>query len=127
MPDLMKHGMPSWVELITDDPDAARKFYGDLFGWEYGEMPTPDGPYGIAMVDGDRVSGIMGKPRENQDMPNCWGQYFTVDDCDAAAEKAVAGGATIIYPPTDIPTVGRFAVIQDPQGAVFSIMGYALD
>jgi predicted enzyme related to lactoylglutathione lyase len=48
--------------------------------------------------------------------------YFQVADCDATAAKAQALGASFKVPPTDIPRVGRFAVIQDPQGAVFSII-----
>jgi uncharacterized protein len=54
-------------------------------------------------------------------VPPHWAVYFAVDDCDAAAEKAKGLGATLRMPPTDIPNVGRFAVIQDPQGAFFSI------
>jgi uncharacterized protein len=56
-----------------------------------------------------------------QGVPPHWSIYFAVDDVDAMAEKARGLGAVLCAPPTDIPNVGRFAVIQDPQGAVFSI------
>jgi predicted enzyme related to lactoylglutathione lyase len=58
---------------------------------------------------------------EYQGVPAHWGVYFAVDDCDATVEKAKGMGATSCVPPTDIPNVGRFAVIQDPQGAIFSV------
>jgi len=55
-------------------------------------------------------------------MPPNWGIYIAVDDCDAKVEKATSLGARTYVPPTDIPNVGRFAVLSDPQGAVFNII-----
>jgi predicted enzyme related to lactoylglutathione lyase len=57
-------------------------------------------------------------------MPPNWGAYVTVDDVDATAVLAEKLGGKILVPPTDIPTVGRFSVIQDPQGAVLSAITY---
>jgi predicted enzyme related to lactoylglutathione lyase len=59
---------------------------------------------------------------EMGDVPPNWLVYFAVDDCDAKAQKAAELGANICLPPADIPSVGRFAVIQDPQGAAFAII-----
>ena len=66
----------------------------------------------------------MPTPAETPDMPPSWGLYITVDDVDATAEKATGLGATVCVPPSDIPEVGRFCVLQDPQGAFISIISY---
>jgi hypothetical protein len=60
--------------------------------------------------------------REWGDVPPHWMSYVTVADCDAAARKAEATGATLLVPPKNIEGVGRFAVVTDPQGAAFSIL-----
>jgi predicted enzyme related to lactoylglutathione lyase len=75
---------------------------------------------------GTPIGGIMQMPKEAAagGMPPTWGAYVTVDSVDACAEKVVALGGRVLHPPTDIPTVGRFAVIADPQGAWINIMTY---
>jgi predicted enzyme related to lactoylglutathione lyase len=55
-------------------------------------------------------------------MPPHWMPYFQVEDCDAAAANAAKLGGTVCVPPTDIPSIGRFAVLQDPTGATFSVI-----
>lgn len=121
-----RHGVFSWNELMTTDLDAARSYYEALFGWTFQEMPMSDGgTYVIAKKDNDELAGLFLKPKETPEhIPPHWGSYITVDDVDATARKAQENGGTIIYPLTDIPEVGRFCVIQDPQGAVFSIITY---
>jgi hypothetical protein len=119
------HGAVSWTELLTTDPAAAQSFYGDLFGWTFEEMSTnATGPYHVFSAAGKPIGGIMQKPPEAEQMPPHWGSYVTVDDIDAVAEKAVTLGGQILFGPMDIPKVGRFAVVQDPQGAVISIITY---
>ncbi len=119
------HGAVSWTELLTSDPEAAKSFYGDLFGWSFEEMSTnAPGPYHVFSVAGKPIGGIMRTPPEADSMPPTWGSYVTVDDVDAAAEKAETLGGQVLLGPMDIPKVGRFAVIQDPQGAVISIITY---
>ena len=68
------------------------------------------------------MAGMMAITKEMGPMPPCWGVYLTVNDCDASAEKAKALGGKVFMGPKDIEHVGRFAVIQDPQGAVFSMI-----
>ena len=121
---LKKHGSISWSELLTSDVPAAKKFYGDLFGWEFDDMPMDDGTYSVVSVNDDEVAGIMAFPPDAPPMPPSWGLYITVDDVDAMAEKAAGMGAKICMPPKDIPHVGRFCVLQDPQGAFISIITY---
>ena len=87
-------------------------------------FPMGDYDYTIVKVGEDDLGGIMSIPEMSKGMPPSWGAYVTVDDVDATAAKAEKLGAKIIVAPTDIPTVGRFTVIQDPQGAVISAITY---
>lgn len=122
----MKHGVFSWNELMTSDLDSARSFYGELFGWKFKEMEMDwGGTYVIAMNSEDELAGMLLRPKEvPSHMPSHWGSYITVDDVDKCAEEAEEKGGIILNPPTDIPDVGRACVVQDPQGAVFSIITY---
>lgn len=81
--------------------------------------------YTIVKMGNQMVSGIMQTPPEAADMPPMWGAYVTVDDVDSMSKKAEELGGKIIFPLTDIPQIGRFCVIQDPQGAVLSIITYS--
>lgn len=113
-----------WYELLSNDPKAAERFYGAVVGWTAKdfEMPAPTGsPYTILSAGEAAVAGLMEMPEEprKQGMPPNWSGYIAVDDVDAAVEKVKRLGGMVHMPPTDIPTVGRFAVVADPQGAVF--------
>lgn len=121
---LKKHGVISWSELLTSDVKAAKSFYGQLFGWTYEDAPMDDMTYTLVKAGGEEVAGIMPTPVESGPMPPAWGVYVTVDDIDAAAEKAVALGGKVLLPPQDVPEVGRFCVISDPQGAFISMITY---
>lgn len=121
---LRKHGAISWSELTTSDVDAAKTFYGQLFGWSFEDAPMEEMTYTMVKANGEEVAGMMTIPAEAGPMPPAWGIYVTVDDVGAAAEKAVALGGKIFVPPMDIPEVGRFCVIGDPQGAFISMITY---
>jgi predicted enzyme related to lactoylglutathione lyase len=126
MMDVYKtHGAFSWCELTTTDPQAAAEFYGALFGWTVKNMDMGTGPYHVANVGADAVGGIMGMPPGAPPMPPHWGAYVTVDNVDETLAKCTALGGKVLVPPMDVPTVGRMAVIQDPQGATLSVMTYA--
>ena len=118
------HGAFSWTELMTTDPKAAKEFYGDLFGWEMEEYPMEGMNYTVVKAGGQEVGGIMAIPPESQGAPSAWGTYVTVTNVDDTVETAKTLGANILMPPRDIPDVGRFAVIQDPQGAIISVISY---
>lgn len=125
MTDPMKqHGAFSWNELMTRDVDAAKTFYSNLFGWTLEDMQTNDMGYTIAKAGDKEVAGIMGMPPEAGDMPPTWGAYVTVDDVEASAKQAETLGGKILLEPRDIPDVGRFCVICDPQGATLSLITY---
>ncbi len=111
-----------WNELATPDTKKAGDFYSSLFGW--GKKVQQMGPMTYtSFMNGERPAGGMYEPPpETGNVPPHWLVYFAVDDCDAKAEKANKLGAKTIVPPADIPGTGRFAMIQDPQGAAFGII-----
>jgi hypothetical protein len=112
-----------WNELQTTDTSRASDFYTKLFGWT---TKTDDGPmqYTELVNSGMPIGGMMklGAEQASAGVPSNWLPYFMVADCNATAEKAKSGGANLIVPPMDIPNVGRFSVIADPQGAVFAVI-----
>jgi len=111
-----------WNELATPDTAKAGDFYTGLFGW--GKNVQQMGPMTYtSFMNGDRPAGGMYTPTpEMGEIPTNWLVYFAVEDADAKLQKANELGAKTIVPAMDIPGVGRFAVIQDPQGAVFGII-----
>ncbi len=119
------HGAFSWSELMTSDPAAALQFYRGLFGWSSDVMPMPQGDYHVVKAGDTAIGGIMKMPPEAGAMPPCWGVYVTMQNVDACTQKVTALGGRVLHPPTDIPGVGRFAVIADPQGAWLNVMQYA--
>ena len=122
---LLKHGRFSWHELMTTDVEGARAFYGKLFGWQYEAFPMETMTYEVIRSGGEETGGIMPMPPPvKEGHPPAWGIYITVEDVDTTAKLAEELGGKIHLPPTDIPEVGRFAVIQDPQGAYISIITY---
>jgi predicted enzyme related to lactoylglutathione lyase len=111
-----------WNELATPDTTKAGDFYTGLFGWGKNENDMGGMTYTL-FTNGDRQAGGMYSPTpEMGEVPPNWLVYFAVDDTDGKVQKATELGATTIIPPSDIPSYGRFAVIQDPQGAAFGII-----
>lgn len=119
-----QHGAFSWSELIVDDVDLAIGFYTDVIGWEIEEMDMPEGKYYVLKSDGEPVGGIMKKPEGAEKMPDFWGTYITVNDVDATLKKAEEAGGKAVYPPMDVPGVGRMCAITDRSGAMVSIITY---
>jgi uncharacterized protein len=119
------HGAFSWCELLTIDVAQARRFYGTLFGWSLEPAPIPDVDYTLVKYGGEQMGGIMAIPPAAEGMPPSWGVYVTVDDVDATAKLAEEMGGKILVGPQDIPQVGRFCVLQGPQGAIINTITYA--
>ncbi len=125
MTEAMKqHGVFSWNELMTSDVAGAKTFYGELLGWTFSDMESSNGAYTMVRAGDTEVAGIMATPPEAEGMPPSWGAYVTVDDVDAMPAKVEALKGKVILPPQDIPAVGRFMVMQDPQGAVLMLITY---
>jgi len=116
------HGTFCWNECMSTDVEKSKKFYTDLIGWQAEEHDMGAGPYTV-MKSGDKMtSGMMAMPPEAKDVPSHWMAYIAVDNVDELAEKAKTLGGNVIHGPMDIPTVGRFVVLQDPAGAVVSLI-----
>ncbi|HEV8232881.1 MAG TPA: VOC family protein [Thermoanaerobaculia bacterium] len=113
-----------WNELYTTDPKKAGDFYSNLFGWsrELMPMPPPTGEYTIFKKGDAQAAGMLKIPKEMGAMPPHWLIYFAVDDSDKTVEKAKRMGGTVTVPPMDIPNIGRFAILNDPQGADFAVI-----
>jgi uncharacterized protein len=107
-----------WYELMTTNMDAAEAFYGAVVGWSPQSIPQPDMRYTV-MKAGDRmVAGVMALPadaREAGARPG-WVGYVGTDDADASTRKLREAGGMVHREPADIPDIGRFSVVADPQG-----------
>ena len=112
-------GLPTWYELTAANITASTAFYGPVMGWQFKDSGVPGFDYTIATHGDDMVAGLMAP---DTPMPEFWMIYFAVDDCDATAAKVTALGGTVHRAPEDIPGKGRFAIVTDPQGAVFGLM-----
>ncbi len=124
MQTVKEHGVFSWNELMTTDMPAAKKFYRAALGWELQDMNNPGMAYTIAKQGTREVAGMMAMPKDSPGMPPSWGSYVTVDDVDARVARVESLGGKLCIPPQDIPNVGRFAVIADPQGAMLTMITY---
>jgi predicted enzyme related to lactoylglutathione lyase len=112
-----------WYELMTSDDAAAQDFYGKVVGWKAQDAGQPGMKYTLLAASEGPVAGLMALPKEACDAgakPG-WVGYVGVDDVDACARRIAEAGGKTHVPPTDIPGIGRFAMVADPQGATFSL------
>jgi predicted enzyme related to lactoylglutathione lyase len=119
-----RHGDFIWYELLTSDPAAAERFYGTVLGWRARRAEGSPVEYRIFGTGEAEVAGLMAIPPDaaSAGMRRGWLGYIGVDDVDAAASSILAAGGRQRMPPTDIPGVGRFALMADPQGVAFYVM-----
>lgn len=124
------HGSFIWYELMTTDPDGAKRFYGDVVGWTIGD-PAPAGDVEYRMIGNtqDYAGGVLTLTQEMCDggARPIWLGYLGVDDVDDAVTRAVAAGAKVQMEAFDAPGVGRIAMILDPQGVPIYLMRGATD
>jgi predicted enzyme related to lactoylglutathione lyase len=111
-----------WNELATTDTAKAGDFYTTLFGWTKNVQQMGPMEYTSFVNGGRPAGGMYTLPTEMANVPPNWMTYFAVEDCDATAAKAGELGAQTISPAMDIPTIGRFAILLDPQGAAFAVI-----
>ncbi|HXQ78501.1 MAG TPA: VOC family protein, partial [Gemmatimonadaceae bacterium] len=116
-------GRFTWHDLMTTDPDAAKAFYTAVAGWGTQDWPGTTPPYTMFLAGDAMVGGVMQLPDEaiQQGAMSHWLTYIETQDVDETFALATKLGASTYVPPTDIPTVGRFAVLADPQGAMFAL------
>ena len=108
-----------WHDLMTPDVEAAKKFYGEVVGWNFD--PPMDG-YVVGKAGDAGVIGIMETPPHLKGMPPFWSGYVYTPDVDDAARQAKSLGGEIKREPWDVPGMLRLAVLADPTGAMFNIM-----
>lgn len=115
-------GNPCWYELGTSDLTAAGEFYGKIFGWQIRDSGMEGFDYRLANFGDDMVAGMMSNAGQEGNPPPNWLIYFAVDDCNRSAADIRSAGGRVYKEPADIPGTGRFAVVADPQGAVFGLL-----
>jgi predicted enzyme related to lactoylglutathione lyase len=118
------NGALSLNQLNTSDPEAAERFYAELFGWRFEKMSDTEPYWGI--FRGERVNGGMMPLPPGAPMPSHWLVYFGIDDLDSAAGQVGSGGGTVMVEPREVPG-GRILVAQDPQGAFFALFAGRFD
>lgn len=116
-----EEGTLIWADLITPERDQAAAFYGSLFNWKIEAVPNdPSGYLHIATADGEHIGGLPMWHESMAGAPPHWLAYFAVVDCERSTERAQQAGAKVLTK-MSMENVGRWAVLADPQGAVFSI------
>ena len=114
-------GTLCWADLSTPDPGRAKQFYADVFGWQIAPGENDSSGY-LHIKNGEHfIGGIPPVAYRSASMPPHWLAYFLVSNCDASTAKAKESGAGVMMPPTSMENVGRWSVLSDPQGAVFSV------
>ena len=120
------HGTVHWTELMTRDVQAAKRYYQELCGWTFTEVPMgPGNPDYVLGMNGERpVVGIVDLNESSDDGTTepFWMSYLAVDDVDAAVEQTIAAGGTLKREPFEVPETGRIAIVADPTGAILGLM-----
>jgi uncharacterized protein len=118
------HGRFVWYELMTTDTQAAKAYYGKVLGLGSQDVSKPGMAYTLFTLAEAPVGGLMDLPEDvrKKGVPPNWTGYVGVDDVDATAERIKRLGGIEHHPPTDIPDVGRFAAVADPQMAAFALL-----
>lgn len=124
-----RHGDFIWYELMTSDPAAAERFYGAVLGWQARSTEGSKFGYRIFGTGEADVAGLMTIPADAAcaGMRPRWFPYIGVNDVDATTAEILRTGGMQHVPPTDIPGVGRFAMVADPQGIAFYVMRGAME
>lgn len=115
-------GTLCWTELMTTDVDGCARFYTGVFGWQATAMPMANGTYTVFNVGGQPAAGMMATPDNMKGVPSHWMIYFATGHCDSTIARAQQLGGKALTPGIDIPGVGRFAALLDPQGAPFAVL-----
>jgi len=120
-------GSLCWIELMTRNPEPAVEFYTKVLGWSAKPSTDPEMPYIELHIDDDFFGGVMPMVGDQwpAELPDQWVVYFAVEDTDATCARVQELGGTVMVPPQEVPNVGRFAAVTDPQGAAFSVIRMA--
>jgi uncharacterized protein len=113
-------GTPCWVDLSTPNLEGAKRFYTDLFGWDYVDTGEAGGGYQLAHLNGKLVAGL-GPKQVGDEGPSVWVTYLWADDADLVAAAIGKAGGTVFMGPMDVPGAGRMALALDSTSAAFGI------
>jgi predicted enzyme related to lactoylglutathione lyase len=120
-----KPGSFCWVDMMTTDTKAAKNFYNDIFGWQFQDVPVDEkgNIYTFLSLNGKPVAamGEMNEDQKKAGFPPAWINYVCVTDASEKVKKAVELGATVVVPDMDAMEEGRFALLADPEGAIFGL------
>jgi predicted enzyme related to lactoylglutathione lyase len=114
-------GAFTWNECMSRDYEAAKAFYGEVFGFSWSDMSGEGFSYATAMIDGQPVGGLGGLPADDEAIPSHWMGYFKVEDCARSAARIAELGGSVQREPWDTP-FGTISVVADDLGAAFCIM-----
>jgi predicted enzyme related to lactoylglutathione lyase len=117
----VKPGKFVWHDLVTDDLDACRRFYGALLGWDFEDSQRLGRPYVVARSGGRPVAGMVAIRPAGPEKSSQWVGYVSVPDVDRAVEAVTKAGGRALVAPVEVGTVARAAVVADPQGAVLGL------
>src|SRR5215210_3691696 len=118
MADQNARGRFVWYDLMTPDPQKVESFYKAVTGWGT-QVWDGTAPYTMWTAGGTPLGGVMAAPSGGA--PPAWLAYIAVPDVDASVAQAQSLGARVLAPATNIPDVGRYAVLADPHGATFAV------
>ncbi|MCH8619273.1 VOC family protein [Undibacterium sp. TS12] len=112
-----------WVELATNDQNATKRFYGELFGWTANDQDMgPEGVYTIFQLkENDAAAAYTLHPERQAGIPPHWMIYISTRDADTTVKQSVELGGEVILPAFDVYDLGRMAVLKDPAGAFHNI------
>jgi predicted enzyme related to lactoylglutathione lyase len=122
--DVASHpGKFIWHDLISDDVDGSRRFYGELFGWEFRRLRGAGGNYWLISLDGRPVAGMVEQAslRAERDISQ-WVSLLSVADAEATVRRVTAGGGSVLRQPVSLGERGTVAVFLDPEGALFATL-----
>ncbi len=117
-----------WHDLLTSDPAASQRFYGELFGWEFEAIGIASGlsgnsSYTLIRHDGQLIGGMIDtKALNNRTDISQWVVLMSVDDIDEATRRLAAEGGSVLTPPRDLQRRGRIAVVKDAEGALLALL-----
>jgi predicted enzyme related to lactoylglutathione lyase len=122
-PPQLTPGTFLWRELMSRDLPKAVKFYSELVGWKADEMEMPDGAYTLfSSKNGQACGGMPVPPEMPAEVPSNWIGYIFVPEVDSTIKKVEENGGQVLFPPMQVPNVGRFTQISDPNGTMVAIM-----
>ncbi len=112
-------GTPCWADVMLPDLAAGRRFYGEVFGWTFGEADQERHGYSLALLDGRPAAALLAKPDGR--MPTAWNVHFASGDVAATAERIRAAGGEVLMGPGQVGEAGHMLTAADPSGAVFGV------